>query len=304
MKKLLLLSVKIIISLGLFYLLFTKVPLEEVKTQLTQVNVYWLLVAVLAYTLSTFISAWRWSAIAKSLHISLSYFSALKLYYVGSFFNQLLPSGIGGDAVKAVALAKRHAKKSAAVHSVLFERLAGLGVLIGILAVVSPVVYRFFEELAWLVWGLSAATFVGIGFFFILKDKTQMLEKRKATKWLAVLFKDVEKSFLSLSKFSFQLLTSLAVQLLSIFMLYCCARSIGVEIDFIYVLSFAPLMFLLLVLPVSLAGWGVREAVSVGLFAVSGLMSQADALTMSLLFGVMVVLASLPGGLFLFKYSK
>ncbi len=304
MKKKILVLLKLIFTLGLFYYLFQKVPVELVTEKLTSVDVFWLVIALLSYSLSSFISAARWCHIAKSLEVSLTYKSALKLYYLGNFFNQILPSGIGGDAVKAVAIARGKETKSPAVHSVLLERAAGLGVLVGILTLCFPVIYTFFPSLGYLVLMLAMGALVSVVAYFVFIANINLLLKRKVTAWIGRLLVDIQKAFGSLTKFAYQVTTSVLVQLLSVFCLYACARAVGADVAIIHMLAFAPLMFLLLVLPVSFGGWGLREGVAVMLFAGASVMSEADALTMSLLMGVVVIAASLPGGLFLSEFRK
>lgn len=304
MKKKALVLLKLIFSFGLFYYLFQKTPVDTVLQELESANIWWLVVALGAYSLSSIISAGRWCHIAKNLEVPLTYKSALKLYYLGNFFNQILPSGIGGDAVKAVAIARGKEMKSPAVHSVLLERAAGLGVLVGILTLCSPVIYTFFPSLGYLVMMLAMAALVSVITYFVFVANINLLLKRKATAWVGRLLVDIQKAFGSLTKFAYQVTTSVLVQLLSIFCLYACARAVGADVALIHMLAFAPLMFLLLVLPVSFGGWGLREGVAVMLFAGASVMSEADALTMSLLMGAVVLVASLPGGLFLSEFRK
>lgn len=304
MKKKLLILVKLCISVALFYWLFSKIPADQVLSSMKNANIYWLLAAVAAYSLSSFVSAWRWCHIAKNLGVELHYKRAVKLYYMGNFFNQILPSGIGGDAVKAVAIARGKDQKSASVHSVVLERLAGLGVLVAMLVFALPVIYEHFPPLAYIVALIGVGALFSLPVYFYLLKRPQILKKRKATAWIGRFFVDIEKAFVSFPKISFQLITSFTVQILSILTLYFCALSVGSDVEFVYMLCFAPLMFLLLVLPISLGGWGLREGIAVSLFAGAGVMQSSDALTMSLLVGFVVILASAPGGVFLSEFNK
>lgn len=305
MKKSLKLLLKLMVTAGLFGLLFHQVPMAEVKEKFVNIDMFYVVLGLSAYTLSTFVSALRWCHIARSLNVDLPYAKSLKLYYLGSFFNQLLPSGMGGDAVKAVALAKTSTHKTKAVHSVILERLAGLGVLLLLVAVFSLYIVSVLPALSALLWPLLALAFCGFVVLIYVMNKPERLPQIKALSFVRKFLEDVRLSFFSSVRgFVFQFLSSLVVQMLSILVLYAAALSIGISISFMAVCALAPMLFLLLVLPISLAGWGLREGVAVSLFASAGLMTSVDALSMSLIFGVLVMLASLPGGLVLWMRYK
>lgn len=118
---------KIVFSVLLVYLVFTKVNFEEISKTLRKAHYGYLLLALLFFVISKVIAAFRLNLYFHLLKIPLSHLSNLKLYLLGMFYNLFLPGGIGGDAYKGYLLKKKFQVDTKKVVSVLLlDRLSGL----------------------------------------------------------------------------------------------------------------------------------------------------------------------------------
>lgn len=132
-KNPLFIFLKIGVTIALLYFVFSKIPLQEVWKTLQQIHVGYLLLGVIAFMASQFISVVRLQLLFETAVFPLSFVSNLKLYLLGMFYNFFIPGGIGGDAYKVYTLNKSFdwpVKKLSA--AVLYDRILGL-TAIGIL---------------------------------------------------------------------------------------------------------------------------------------------------------------------------
>ena len=309
-RKALVLAVKVAVTASLFAWLFTKVPVHEVAALLVGANPYELALAVLGATSTAVVAALRWKKVAEALRLPLPYLFFLRGFFVGLWFNQLLPSGIGGDAVKAWELARVTKNTPASVKSVLLDRASGLGALVLLVALSLPTLYHLFEgrHLFGLFLLLVGGAAIGLVFLVSAVRWRRFLYRRRhgfsLGRMLWKLSRDIHRAFFaSPRRFFTQLGLSLYAQLMGVVVFYLLALSLGANADFVTFVALVPPVFLMMLVPVSLAGWGVREGAVVGLFTLSGVLPATTALAVSLLYGLVSIVSALPGGVFLF-FSK
>ena len=99
-----LLIAKIIVSIVLMIFIFNNINLKETANYLNQFNLWYFLLALFVLSAQTFIATVRWSRVLKPLKINVKLSSLLKYLWIGLFFNQVLPSSVGGDALKGYYL--------------------------------------------------------------------------------------------------------------------------------------------------------------------------------------------------------
>ena len=153
MKKQLLLLLKIGISAVLLYLIFLKIPFSEVSQTLLKVQWGFLVLALLFFTISKVLAAYRLQYFWRSIGVHFSHSYNLKLYLLGMFYNLFLPGGIGGDAYKGYAVKKAYKTPTKKILGVLLlDRLSGLLLLcvfsallaaLGVHEILSPFRYLF-----------------------------------------------------------------------------------------------------------------------------------------------------------------
>ena len=122
--------VKILISLGVLSLLFKNTDTELFLETITSIDPSFFILAILVFIASQIISTIRWSLLLKYGGIKLPYWRLLSLYFIGMFFNNFLPTAVGGDAVKAYYLYKTSGKGGASIASIFVDRYIGFASLV------------------------------------------------------------------------------------------------------------------------------------------------------------------------------
>ena len=127
-KEILVLLVKLAVTLASLYLIFRSVSLEAVGQLFAHMQVGWFALAVLVFLVAQLVSALRCAYVVRTLGAELSWVAAVRAHFVGLWFNQVLPTGLGGDVVK-IALIKAQAGLGIATRAVVIDRVSGLMIL-------------------------------------------------------------------------------------------------------------------------------------------------------------------------------
>src|ERR1700680_2396738 len=126
MRRLLILSARILVSLALLYLALRGINFAAIQSRLSQINVGWIALAVLITVAQIFLGALRWREISQRCQAPLTDLQAFRYNMIGAFFNQTLPSSIGGDAMRLWLVNRTGAGWSAGTYSILTDRAIGL----------------------------------------------------------------------------------------------------------------------------------------------------------------------------------
>jgi len=170
MRRFLLTALKILVSAGLLYLALAKINLADLASRFDLATIGWVAAAIAVVVIQIVAGAVRWSEISAECDVSLRLMRAIRFNMIGAFFNQTLPSSIGGDAVRLMLLARSGAGWRAATYSVFVERAIGLIALAVVILVALPWSYRLIGNPA----GRSAlllielAALLGAGVFLLL----------------------------------------------------------------------------------------------------------------------------------------
>jgi uncharacterized protein (TIRG00374 family) len=219
--------------------------------------------------------------------------------YSGAFFNNFLPGSVGGDLTKAILASSGEARKAAVAGTVILDRLIGLGVMIVLGAVcLTPYVGRFEDKrLAMLIYGLLAAMVLGSLLYFSppIHRLIERLPFKKIIAELDGVFRAVREKKAMVGRAG---LLSLMAQACGIVVIYGLARAMGIPgIGLWMFFIFEPIIFIVTALPISVGGWGVQELVYRETFGTFGGMDPNQAIALSVLYKLTMILASIPGGL-------
>lgn len=298
-KRLLLIAAKLAVTGVLVWYLLGEVDLRKSGQHLAGFDVGWGALALLVVALLFLVAALRWHIYARALNISLGIGVAFRLYLIGQFFGQILPAGVGGDAVRVWLLARRGVAVGPSVSSVVLERLTGLlGILI-LIAVLLPLTFTYVDE-SWerlaivLLLAIAAAGISAIvGLSFVPRLITKWRQVAMISK-LADVASEARRAGLMPKPALSVLALSLFMHLLAVLTVYILAQGLDMEITPLACLALVPVVLLLSTLPISVAGWGVRENVMVAALAFAGAESS-EALALSILFGLALLALSLVG---------
>jgi uncharacterized membrane protein YbhN (UPF0104 family) len=224
--------------------------------------------------------------------------SLMKLLLVGLFFSQVLPTGIGGDAIRAWRCRNLGIGLGRAVRSVLLDRVSGYMVMVANYAASLPFLLSRLPDIRVrgglaTLFGAALCGLIAVG---VIDRLPVRLLRWPVLATLADLSRDMRLLVADPRRCGAVLGLSAATVFLTILGFMLTGESIGVRLSFAtWFVVLPPITFVQLV-PLSLAGWGVREAGLVVVLAGFGVPAEA-ALTTSLLIGVGLIVLSLPGGL-------
>jgi uncharacterized protein (TIRG00374 family) len=299
MRPLVAFAVKALISGLLLYLALDFVNLGTLRGRLSQIEWPWILAAFTVMAVQLGLVSLRWQQIALACGTKLSRRTALLYMVIASFFNQTLPSTIGGDAARIWLVAHHHSGWKGAVYSVLIDRGAGLLWLALIVLACLPWSLSSIPNPVGRITliAISAASIAGIvALFTIDRSGRRWLTRWRLTRHLAEIA-SVTWRVLTWRHIGFAVAVLSAIgHFLTALTAWCVAKAIGSSLDLVQALLLILPVALIASIPISIAGWGVREAAMVTAFVYTGL-PQGDGLLVSLLIGAENFAMGAVGGL-------
>lgn len=291
-------ALKIAVSLGLIAFILTKVGLAETWNSLRGAHWGFMAVALALFIFTLPLRALRWQALLDGLGMHVPVARLTELYFVGTFFNIFLPTGVGGDVIRAVELTQDSRHGAEAIGTVFVDRLTGLLVLFVIALAALPFSYRLVEtEVAAAIVIMALAGVVG-GWLLLQGDLLGRIGRRLS--FLPAQDK-LEKLYRAVGgcgrrALAWALAVSVLFNLANILVNYLIALALGVHLSPWYFFAFVPIISFSLTLPVSLGGLGVREGTYLLLFGQAGVAPE-QALALSLAYYAITVVTGLLGGL-------
>jgi glycosyltransferase 2 family protein len=291
-------TAKVLVSVALLWFVLSQVDLTAVIERRITVDPAWLLLSIALFAGAVVLNAIRWKMIAQMLGLEVSLGNAVSMQFAGLFASQFLPGVVGGDAVR-IWQAAGGMGVVAATESVLLERITSVLALLAINLALLPVLTFSFP--AALLWPLAAMITVGTGGVIALLASGSAARFTPA--WLRTLLDRYSGYLKRLAGRPTQLLLAIVIHLVTVTAVYALAQALRVALTPADALIFIPPVLLFMILPISLGGWGVREAVMVTALAFAGI-EAGDALLLSIAIGLTSLLVSLPGVLLLFRSTR
>ena len=248
----------------------------RVLAQLRQAHVGWLLAGLAAAVASNVVSALRWRALARWLGADVSVRDATRWYFQAIGLNALLPGAVlGGDLYRAVVLRRAGQATLASSWSVVLDRVSGLWMLCAIGGLGAALCANVLAPWLRLPAGAFAALMLAGTVLWLATPWTlPALLRRWGVRWLAPLRAAAQRPDFN-RQMGWQALASAAVQLLSAAALAGGGLALGVQLPLAaWAFAIAP-VFLMAALPVSVGGWGTREAAAVASLAPFGVAAPA-----------------------------
>lgn len=273
-----LLAAKMVFSFGLFALLFTRMPFDRVVANLRAADPLLLAAAFGMLFVSNVLGAWQWGHLLQAVGLRISFLKVLGYYHVGLFFNNFLPANIGGDIARVVHASRHGETRAAAVSTVVLDRLIGTVALAGLAVVTTlPAINRFHLGVMYLALvgflGLSLVMLWGVLHPKVLPAIERVMS-RVGLKFLEPHLDDLARRFAAYRSrgrlFAGLLSMATVIQFLRIGVHVLVARALGVNLPLAYFFLFVPLLAVIVSLPISLNGIGVREGAGMVLFGLVG----------------------------------
>jgi uncharacterized protein (TIRG00374 family) len=303
-RPILLVLVKLTVSAVLLTVLLGRIEGARLWEQVRTASVIWLAVALALYLANIITSAWRWGLLLHAQGLTVGFTTLLRSYLVATFFNNFLPSNIGGDVVRVRDTSDAARSKTLATTIVLVDRtigLMGLGLVAALGAtlattgrgegVVAPPLLWLGLVLAALLFAPAVLAPQGVG---KLLQPLRLLHPE----WVD---RRIDRITSALARFRARpgaLLTCFAgavvVQAILVGFYAAVARSMGIPITMAQLAVIVPLSFIVQMLPLSINGFGVREATFSFYFVRLGLPLES-ALVLSFVGAGLIMLCSLSG---------
>jgi uncharacterized membrane protein YbhN (UPF0104 family) len=244
--------------------------------------------------------AFRWWILLRGHGFQAPFGQIFFVTYAGVFFNTILPGSVGGDLTKAILASAGEERKAAVVGTVILDRLIGLAVMIVIGATcLTPFLGRFTDKrVAFMIYGLLGGLLLGYALYFhpgLRRGLGSVLPFERIRRELDSVFRSArEKKGLVARAAAISLLAQSTV-ILVIYGLAIAMHIPGVEWWAFFI--FEPIIFILTAIPISVGGWGVQEYLYAYLFGTIGGMDPNQAIALSILYKLTLMLFSIPGGI-------
>jgi glycosyltransferase 2 family protein len=288
---------KIIMSGLLIWWLISQSDTDRLIENLTTADPWGMALAISMLACLSAVQALRWSLIIRAIGSAIRYKDALLIVLIGIFFNQTLPSSIGGDAIRMWRAYRLGLGAVPAVHSVALDRLAALLALVLVAAVGTPLVFSRLGDHPER-WGVPVLVVGGLAAFAILFVFDRIpggFMNWRPLKAISGLSADARRVLLRPITAVPVLAISMGMHSVAALVVYIIARAMALPVEVLDCLILVPPVVLFSILPISIAGWGVREGAMVTAFAFVGI-GYDEAFALSVLFGLVIMVTGIPGG--------
>ncbi|HXP98147.1 MAG TPA: lysylphosphatidylglycerol synthase transmembrane domain-containing protein [Telmatospirillum sp.] len=292
-------AVKIALTVGALWYLQQKVDLGAAWDVGKTMSPLMFVVAFLLQLVQVLICAGRWRLVLRALGAEMPYLQACELFCIGNFFGQILPGAVGGDAVRMWKAHRAGLSLTASVNSVALERVVTVFGLLLLVAASQPLLLNRLEGNfpIWVFPGLTAAGLAGILVLCLLDRSPPSLQHWRLIRGLAQVASDSRRLFFRPAKILPTLIVTVFGHINLALVVYVLAIGLNIDVSVTDCLVLVPPVVLVATLPISMAGWGPREMAMITAFGFIGV-SKEHATALSVLFGAVSILISLPGGVF------
>ena len=298
-------AAKAVVSVGLLALLLSRVDLARLWSYARHASMAWLAAALALYLVMILASAWRWGLLLEAQDVHLSYRFLTSSFLVATFFNNFLPSNIGGDVVRITDTAGKAGSKTRATTVVLIDRGIGLLGLALMAALGATTIQRMSvgpvgPGMLWAGFGLGAM--IATPALLMPEAATKLLQPLRVfhQEWVDERIAKLTDALTRFKETPAALAGCFAgavvVQATLVLFYLAIARSMSIPIGFAELAVIVPVSFIVQMIPLSVNGFGVREATFGFYFTRLGLPLES-ALLVSFMGAALIMLFSLSGGL-------
>jgi uncharacterized membrane protein YbhN (UPF0104 family) len=290
------LLLKLGISVALIVFVCRHIDVSSLIERIGSQSAAWLVATVLLGLFQIGLLSLRWQQILKALGGENGIVSALAVTFMGCFFGAFLFGPTGGDVARAVLAPTQSVGRRVVAHSVLFERLASV---IGLGLAAAPLVLLDAAPLAHSapVGGTLAVVPLALVAMVVLARLAQSFGGREGALFFPL--RELDQSWRRLlrrwPRFALAIVIAAIGQGLVAVEAWCLSQAQHLGVPLVDFALLMPPVMLVVALPISAGGWGVREGVIVAALALVGV-GPAPALLLSVELGLIGTLVSLPGG--------
>ena len=299
-------GLRLFVSTGLIGFIFYKTDLAAFIHHLISVDIVAAIFAIAVFQFQGIIGGLRWGAVLHAIGVSFRYARVIALFFIGYFFGQALPSSVGGDVIRVYEFYKDGHSLTDSVSGVLLDRVSSVIMLIILVLAmqpyfianinaaqqewVQPVIILFF---VFITFGL---------FIFLFAERLPFRDSRIVRSFLQIAI-NLQRLTTSARSLAIVGVLALAGHLNTTLGVYILAYGLGIEVSFLDCLMLMPLVVLVTTLPISIAGWGIREMAMITAFGMIGLPTE-PVFVLSVMIGLANLLVGFSGFLFWLAYQR
>lgn len=298
LKNILIIAAKLAVTSGFMYFVLRDVQLESLSARLGTLSPFPLIgAAALVFFQNIAVVTWRWERVVAAIDRAVLPWRLMKIVVISLFFNQVLPSTVGGDGMRVWLLRGQGRSIGLAFRSVLIDRLMGFfgALLLALTGALYLMAVLEDSGPGWFLALVSLAGLVLIAAAPLLIRGLGWLPVQAVRRSLENIAREVDLLARDKARLTILVGSSILGQIALSGSVFLLAQGLGLSLDPIGVLAVVPGIMIVSAIPISIAGWGVREGtmvVGLGLLGVA----RGDAALVSIAFGLLSLLLGLLGG--------
>lgn len=307
MKNYLTFIAKALVSIALIWYLLSQTEFTAVYTSLISANLFWLIIAFITLFIGKILTSYRWQILLEAQNIKISLRFLLASVFVGQFFNSFLPTTVGGDVMRAYDTATESKESTKSIMSVFTDRLIGIFSLVFLAVIALIVGYLSGEDVGFYVLPVLLIFFIcTFSMVLLFNEKLFSLLDRllRSLRLLKVAGKlnDINKSIALLKTkpriLFIAFMASILLQINVILYYYFIGVSLDLGVSLLYFSMIVPIALVVLLVPFSINGIGIREGIFVFLLTELGVLPK-DAIALSWIsFGLLLTHGIIGGIIF------
>ena len=301
-------ALQVLVSGAIFGYLLWRIDVRQTLDVIRDANLLYLVAALAIFIATTWGMAWRWQILLASKGIREPLGWLTSLYFVGYAAGQVLPTGIGGDAVRILEHSRRRPDaKGEAAGAVVLERVIGAAGTLVMVAIGLVAAIGRYDDITYLVWiELLFLALVGAGLVLLFSKRAAahlsglapLAERVKLERAGRSLYQAMHGYRDRPWVLVVVLVLTIVLQFIRVLSIWLCGLAVGVDESPLVYVILGPLLFLVMMVPFTINGLGVREAFFVAFLGRFGVDADA-AFATGFLFYVVTIATSLPGGIIL-----
>ncbi len=296
--------IKLACTAALMLWLISGVDIGQAVYSARQIDPFMLCIAFMLALTQVALGGLRWWVVLQSQGQRFSLYTIMALFYAGVFVSSITPGALGGDALRAWRLNLLGFSLSRAIVSVLIERILLVLGLMTLTVFAWPILSKHTPAVPglWVMPLITFAAFVTVIAFSQIPRLPVRVQQLPLVMYWVDFAMDIRNLLFSLR----YALTAFSLSIIAVFnivlMFYVLARGIHIDISLLDCIALVPPVIIILILPISISGWGVRETCMVIAFGFIGVPAPS-VLALSVAFGLITMISALPGGLMMMSCS-
>ena len=306
--------IKAVLALLIVSIIYINTDVNEVISIVKNIDFIYILLAIMTVFFIRLLMSARWKLILDENGMPIAFSESVYIILVSGSVGLVSPGGVGGDLLKGHHASKKETDLSKIATVVLFDRLIGVVSMLFLVCLSSSILmltsYQGKQEVLSIVlfasWMIVIGLFIGTVVLLEFEGKIKLLldkcplKVKKVLNMIMMVFKTFALNKILMSKV---LVLSLLMQLLRCILFYFILRSLSIDIALMNVIAYFPIVFMLMMLPVTIGGVGVLEGATFILFEQFGVALEYCISSGLLYYGVQLLMAAL-GVVVYFLFSR